>query len=178
VAERIAASIDAGIDALGRAVSWLNLGVVGLTFGVVVMRYAFGEGSIAVQEAVLWLHGTVFMLGASYALRHDAHVRVDLLYQRWSPQGRARADLAGTVFFLLPFCVFLAWISADYVTSAWAVHEGSREAGGLPGVFVLKTLIPLAAVLLGVQGIAVALRKLALLRGGAGDAAHGHPERL
>jgi TRAP-type mannitol/chloroaromatic compound transport system permease small subunit len=176
--ERIAGGIDAAIDALGRAVSWLTLAVVLLTFGVVVLRYVFGEGSIALQELVLWLHGAVFLLGASYALRHDAHVRVDLLYQRWSPRGRALADLAGTVLFLLPFCVLLAWVSADYVGRSWAIREGSKDAGGLPGVFLVKTLIPACGVLLGVQGIAVALRKVAILRGSGAAPVHGHPERL
>lgn len=176
--DRIAAAIDAGIDALGRAVAWLTLAVVLLTFGVVVLRYVFGKGSIALQDLVLWLHGAVFLLGASYALRHDAHVRVDILYQRWSPRGRALADLIGTLVFLLPFCVLLVWVSADYVGRSWAIREGSRDAGGLPGLFIVKTLIPACGVLLGVQGIAVALRKLAVLRGGAGATAHGHPERV
>ncbi|MFN7553020.1 MAG: TRAP transporter small permease subunit [Pseudomonadota bacterium] len=176
--ERIASGIDAAIDALGRAVSWLTLAVVLLTFGVVVLRYAFDQGSIALQDLVLWLHGAVFLVGASYALRHDAHVRVDILYQRWSPRGRALADLVGTLVFLLPFCVLLVWVSADYVASSWAVREGSKDAGGLPGVFLVKTLIPACGVLLGVQGIALALRKLAVLRGGAGAPTQGHPERL
>ncbi len=176
--ERIAGGIDAAIDALGRAVSWLTLGVVLLTFAVVVLRYAFDQGSIALQDLVLWLHGAVFLVGASYALRHDAHVRVDILYQRCSPRGRAIADLFGTLVFLLPFCVLLVWISADYVASSWAVREGSKDAGGLPGVFLVKTLIPISGVLLGLQGVAVALRKLAVLRGGASAPGHGHPERL
>ena len=176
--DRIAGGIEAAIDALGRAVSWLTLAVVLLTFGVVVLRYAFDLGSIALQDLVLWLHGAVFLLGASYALRHDAHVRVDILYQRWSPRGRAIADLVGTLAFLLPFCVLLVWVSADYVGRSWAIREGSKDAGGLPGLFLVKTLIPACGVLLGLQGIAVALRKLAVLRGSAGAPAHGHPERL
>jgi TRAP-type mannitol/chloroaromatic compound transport system permease small subunit len=176
--ERIAAGIDRAIDALGRAVSWLALAVVLLTFGVVVLRYAFDQGSLALQDLVLWLHGAVFLVGASYALRHDAHVRVDILYQRWSPRARAIADLFGTLVFLLPFCVLLVWVSADYVGRSWAIREGSKEIGGLPGLFLVKTLIPISGVLLGVQGIAVALRKITVLRGGAGTPAHGHPERL
>lgn len=176
--DRIAAGIDAAIDALGRAVSWLTLAVVLLTFGVVVLRYAFDQGSLAVQDLVLWLHGAVFLVGASYALRHDAHVRVDILYQRWSPRGRAIADLIGTLVFLLPFCVLLVWVSADYVGRSWAIREGSKDAGGLPGLFLVKTLIPACGVLLGLQGIAVALRKIAVLRGASAPPLHGHPERI
>jgi TRAP-type mannitol/chloroaromatic compound transport system permease small subunit len=166
-AARVAALIDALIDGLGRAVSWLTLGVVGLMFAVVVLRYALDFGSLAMQESVLWLHAIVFLIGASYALRHDAHVRVDILYQRWSPRGRALADLAGTLFLLLPFCTFLVYISLDYVGSAWSIREGSKDAGGLPGVFLLKTLIPISGVLLVLQGIAIVVRKVRVLRGGA-----------
>lgn len=163
--QRIADAIDAGVDALGRAVSWLSLLLVALAFGLVLARYAFGFGSIAGQEAVTWLHSLVFLLGAAYALRHGQHVRVDLFYQRFSPRGRALADLLGTVFFLLPFCSFMLWVSLDYVGASWGQREGSREPGGLPGVFLLKTLIPVAAALLALQGVSLALRAVLALRG-------------
>ena len=165
VMQRLANAIDAGVDALGRAVSWLSLLLVALAFGLVLARYAFGFGSIAGQEAVLWLHSLVFLLGAAFALRHGQHVRVDVLYQRFSTRGRALADLLGTLFFLLPFCVFMLWISLDYVGASWGQREGSREPGGLPGVFLLKTLIPIAAGLLAAQGLALALRAVLALRG-------------
>lgn len=163
---RFADSIEAGIDALGRAIAWLTLALVLLAFGLVLARYVFGAGSIAAQEALLWLHSLVFLLGASYALRHGQHVRVDLVYQRLGARGRAWIDLVGTLLFLLPFCAFLLWISLDYVGASWATREGSREPGGLPGVFVLKTLIPVAAAILALQGLALALRALLALRGG------------
>lgn len=163
--QRLANGIDAGVDALGRAVSWLTLVLVFLAFALVLARYAFGVGSIASQEAVLWLHSLVFLLGAAYALRHGQHVRVDLLYQRFSKRGKAIADLFGTLVFLLPFCGFMLWVSLDYVGASWAQHEGSREPGGLPGVFLLKTLIPVAAALLALQGISLALRAIQALRG-------------
>jgi TRAP-type mannitol/chloroaromatic compound transport system permease small subunit len=164
VIERWATAIDAGIDALGRGVAWLTLAMVGLAFALVLARYAFGLGSIAAQEAVLWLHSLVFLLGASYALRHGQHVRVDLIYQHLSLRARAWIDLLGTVIFLLPFCVFMLGISLDYVGASWATREGSREPGGLPGVFLLKTLIPVAAGVLALQGLAFALRALLALR--------------
>ena len=162
---RLADVIDRGIDALGRAVAWLTLPLVLLAFALVLARYAFGTGSIAGQEAVLWLHSLVFLVGASYALRHGQHVRVDLLYQRFSPRGRALADLVGTLLFLLPFCGFMLWVSLDYVAASWSQQEASREPGGLPGVFLLKTLIPIAAALLALQGLSLALRALQTWRG-------------
>lgn len=155
---RAAGVVDALNDAIGRACGWLALAMVGLVFALVLARYLFAAGSLAVQEAALWLHATVFMLGTAFALRHGEHVRVDIFQQGWSARGKARAELFGTLLFLLPFCAFMLWISLDYVVASWALREGSRESGGLPGVFVLKTLIPLTAVLLALQGLVLAWR--------------------
>jgi TRAP-type mannitol/chloroaromatic compound transport system permease small subunit len=160
----VAAAIDAVIGALGRAVGWLTLALVLLVFGLVLTRYAFAQGSIAAQDAVQWLHSLVFLLGAACALRHGQHVRVDLFYQRFSPRGRAWVDLLGTLLLLLPFCAFMLWISLDYVAASWSMREGAREPGGLPGVYLLKSVIPLAAALLVLQGVALALRALLALR--------------
>jgi len=110
------------------------------------------------QESVLYLHATVFMLGAAYTLKHDQHVRVDLFYRRIGPRGRAWVDLAGTLLLLVPVCLFILDSSWDYVREAWAIREASPEAGGLPGVYLLKSLIPAMAVLLLIQGVAMALR--------------------
>ena len=129
-----------------------------VTFLVVLLRYLFNSGSIAMQESALYLHATLFMLGAAWTLKIDGHVRVDVLYRHFSPHSKAVADLFGTLVFLLPTCGFLLWISLDYVEAAWRVHEGSPEAGGLPFVYLLKTLIPVTALLLIVQGISQLLR--------------------
>jgi TRAP-type mannitol/chloroaromatic compound transport system permease small subunit len=166
--QRWALLIDALSDRIGRGVAWLTLGTVGVTFAVVVLRYGLDWGSIAVQESVIYLHALVFMLGVSYTLRHDAHVRVDILYRDMSPRGRAWVDLSGSLVLLLPVCGFILWSSAGYVADAWLRLEGSREAGGLPLVFVLKGFIPLMAVLLALQGIAQALHSLQRLRSADG----------
>jgi len=100
----------------------------------------------------------VFMLGAAYTLRHDEHVRVDVLYRRMSDRSRAIVDLAGTVLFLLPLCGYLLYETVPYVESSWRVAERSREAGGLPALYLLKAVIPLMAVLLAIQGLATVLR--------------------
>lgn len=154
VAARLGAGISALNEFIGRSIAWLTLALVLLVFGLVGARYVFSIGSIAAQELALWLHSLVFLLGAAFTLKRDAHVRVDLVQQRLSMRGRALADLVGTLLFLLPFCVFLVWVSLDYVAMAWSPREGSREPGGLPGVYLLKALIPIAATLLGLQGIA------------------------
>jgi TRAP-type mannitol/chloroaromatic compound transport system permease small subunit len=125
----------------------------------VVLRYGLNLGSIALQESITYLHAMVFMLGAAYTLQRNEHVRVDIFYQRFSERRKALVDVAGTLLFLIPCCFFIFWVSLDYVAAAWSIHEGSREAGGLPAVFLLKTLIPITAVLLGLQGLAFGARR-------------------
>lgn len=162
---RIAHRIDQLSEWTGRAIAWLTLGMVIVTFAVVLLRYLFNIGWIALQESITYMHALVFMLGAAYTLRHDGHVRVDIFYQRLSPRGRAWIDLLGTLLLLLPVTLFLAWVSWDYVAASWALKEGSRETGGLPWVYLLKSAIPLMAVLLLLQGVSLALRSLLVLLG-------------
>jgi len=144
----------------GRAVSWLTLIMVLVTVTVVMLRYLFDAGSIALQESITYLHAVVFMLGAAYTLKHDGHVRVDIFYQKRSPRARAWVDLVGTLLLLMPVCIFILVSSLGYVSASWEIQEGSREAGGLDGVYLLKTTIPLMAVLMLLQGCAMALRSL------------------
>lgn len=167
--ERVAASIDSLAETTGRAVSWLTLllGIGGLL--VVVLRYAFDSGFIWMQESLTWMHALVFMLGAAYTLRHDEHVRVDVVYRRLAPRARAAIDLAGTLFFLLPLCGYLVFESLPYVEVSWRIAERSREAGGLPALYLLKSAIPLMAVLLAIQGVAQALRCVVALQRAGGD---------
>ena len=150
-------TIDQFSEWVGRTVAWLTLVVVVLTFVIVVLRYGFNIGSIAAQELVTFLHAMVFLLGAAYTLRWDGHVRVDIFYQRFSERRKALVDVVGTLLFLMPSCFFVFWISLDYVGASWSVYEGSREAGGLPAVYLLKSLIPLCALLLAVQGLALGI---------------------
>ncbi len=140
----------------GACIAWLTILMVLGTFVVVVLRYAFDLGWIAMQESITWMHAAVFMLGAAYTLREDEHVRVDIFYRRMPGKRRAIVDLIGTLVFLLPVSIFLAASSWDYVATSWAIQESSREAGGLPYPFVpiLKSLMPATAALLILQGIA------------------------
>ena len=156
--------IDRTIDAIGRGAAWLNIGMVAATGVVVVLRYAFDVGAIFLQESVVYLHGAAFLLGLSYALQHDDHVRVDVLYARLGDRAKTLIDVLGHVLFLLPLCVTVAVVSTPYAVRSWAVLEGSPEVGGVPAVFLLKTLIPVAAVLLFVQAAALAVRGLRRLR--------------
>lgn len=158
--QSLADKIDRLNDLIGRTLAWLTLGMVVVTFLVVLLRYAFSIGWISMQESITYMHALVFMLGAAYALLKGAHVRVDIFYQRASLTTRAWIDLLGSVLLLIPFCVFLIWASWDYVDHSWALLEGSREAGGLPGVFLLKTLIPAMAILMLLQGLSTILHSI------------------
>ena len=146
-------TIDKITEAIGKFISWFTLAMVLLTFLIVVMRYGFNIGSIAMQESVLYFHGLVFMLGAAYTLKADGHVRVDIFYQNFSEKNKALVNILGSVFLLLPVCVFIFFISFDYVATSWRILEKSPEAGGLPLVFINKSYLLLLAVTLSLQGL-------------------------
>jgi TRAP-type mannitol/chloroaromatic compound transport system permease small subunit len=125
----------------------------------------FDWNRIYIQESVVYLHAIIFLVGAAYTLKHDGHVRVDIFYREMRPKAKAWVNLLGTLFLLLPTCGFIFWVSWDYVASSWSIFEGSREAGGLPGVFMLKSVILVMAAMVVLQGIAEALRNLLVLSG-------------
>lgn len=135
-------------------------------FSVVVSRYVFAVGLIPAQETIWYMHGSLFMLGAGYTLLREGHVRVDVFYREGSAQKRAKIDLFGVIVFLLPTCIFILYSSLDYVYNSWRVLEGSTETNGIPTIFALKTVIPIAALLLLVQGVSMGLRCIITLQGG------------
>ncbi len=159
----IAAGIDALNEGIGRLLAWLTLAMVLLTFLVVVLRYGFDLGWIAMQETVTYLHALVFMGAAAYTLKRDGHVRVDIFYSKFSTRGQTWVDLGGTLFLLIPICLLILIGSFDYVATSWTRLEGSFETGGLPLVFVIKGFIPLFAGLLLLQAIARILHCLEVL---------------
>lgn len=163
-----AAIVDGFSEWLGKTVSWLTLMMVLVTCLVVILRYGFDLGWIAMQESVVYMHALVFLLGAAYTLKHDAHVRVDIVYQRFGPRLKALIDLFGTVLLLVPVCLFIAWSAWDYAADAWSVKEGSREAGGLGGVYLLKSAIVVFAATLLIQGVAQGVKALLVLTGQTG----------
>ncbi len=161
--KRMVDLIDAISEWLGRTVSWLTLAMVLITFMVVVLRYGFDYGRIALQESITYMHALVFMVAAGYTLKHDEHVRVDIFYRGMSPKAKALVDLMGSLLMLIPVCVFIIWISWEYVINAWALLEGSQEAGGLPLVFILKSMIPMLAIVLLLQSVSIIARSLLIL---------------
>jgi TRAP-type mannitol/chloroaromatic compound transport system permease small subunit len=165
--DTIATSIESISEWLGRATAWLVLAMVLLISYDVAMRYFFHSGSVAIQELEWHLFAVVFLFGAAYTLKHDAHVRVDVFYHsRWmNARRRAWVDLAGGVLFLLPFCLLIITTSWPFVISAYELGEGSPDAGGLPHRFILKGAIPVGFSLLMLQGLAMMIRSLQVIVG-------------
>ncbi|NOR80977.1 MAG: TRAP transporter small permease subunit [Methyloprofundus sp.] len=155
--------IDSLNERVGRFVSWLVLALVLVTFCIVVLRYLFDLSWVMMQESMIYLHGLIFMLGAAYTLKHEGHVRVDIVYQRCTPTVKAWIDLLGTLFLLLPVVGFILWSSWDYVMNSWDILEASRNSGGLPFVYLLKTCLLLMSGLLLLQGLSLLMSKVIYL---------------
>ncbi|MCP3908748.1 MAG: TRAP transporter small permease subunit [Oceanicoccus sp.] len=161
--------IDQLSELTGRVLAWLSLLMMVLLCLVVILRYGFEIGSIGLQEGVTYLHASIFMLGAAYTLKHDGHVRVDIFYRNFSPRSKAWINSLGGIIFLLPLCVYIFFISWDFVLQSWAIGEVSTEPGGIPAVFLLKSLIPIMAINLGLQALADILRSALVLVEAAND---------
>jgi TRAP-type mannitol/chloroaromatic compound transport system permease small subunit len=152
--------LDGFSQVIGMALRWLALAMVLIQFLIVVARYVFGLSDVAVQESVLYLHATLFMLGAGYTLLVNAHVRVDIFYSRLGSTGQRRIDLLGHLFLLMPTMVTLMYWSWPAVTNSWGILEGPISVGGIKAVFLLKSLIPAFAVLLLLQSASEVIRIL------------------
>ena len=158
-------TIEVISEVLGKWVSRLSLFMVIVMFLVVVLRYAFSLGWEGMQQSVTYMYAVFFLLGISYTQKHHGHVRVDIFYQNFPPKGKALVDLVGTLLLMLPMCGFIFWNSLDFVLLSWQTMESSNTAGGLPGVFILKSFLLVMPVLLFLQGIAQILKILLWLRG-------------
>jgi TRAP-type mannitol/chloroaromatic compound transport system permease small subunit len=165
----VARTIDNITERLGRLVFWLTLAMVLLGALNAIARKAgqyFGATltSNAFVELQWYMFGAVFLLGAGYALKHNAHVRVDVLYGRLDSRKKAYIDVAGTILFLLPFCILVQFVSWPAVINSWQVWEQSPDPDGLPR-YPIKTLIPVAFFFVTLQGISHLIKKLAFLKG-------------
>ena len=132
----------------GYLASWLIAIMMLLTVAIVVLRYGFNFSSIALQEAASYCHASAFLLACAYTLRADEHVRVDIFYASMSPRQQAWVNSLGSLCLLLPFAVFCLYSGWQFFIAAWQIQESSSEPGGLPFVYLLKGLIPLAMLLL------------------------------
>jgi TRAP-type mannitol/chloroaromatic compound transport system permease small subunit len=153
-----ARAIDAVSITVADAVRWAALALVIVTAVIVIQRYVFGISITKLQESVIYLHAILFLLSAAAALLTGGHVRVDIIYSNLTEKGKAWTDLAGTYLALIPMSWLILETSRSYVGGAWRILERSRESDGLPLVFLLKTSIPLFAVMMILQGLSMASR--------------------
>ncbi len=158
--------LDAVSEYSGRAVSWLTAAMVAVVCFDVVTRYFLKSSSVAVAELEWHLFAIIFLLGAAYTLKHDRHVRVDVLYTRFSPKQKAWVDLLGCLIFLIPFCLLVFWFSQTFVSNAFTIRETSPDPGGLPARYILKACIPLGFFLVFLQGLSGALKSIHTIRTG------------
>ena len=162
----LARAIDRLNETIGVTVALLALLLVLVEFTVVLMRYVFGVGSVKMQESIVYMHAIIFMVAGGYTLLHNGHVRCDIFYAAAAPRRQALIDLIGVAVFLLPTCALIAWAAWPYVTQAWAVQEGSPEGSlGIPGVYLLKSVILVFAGLVALQGLALAIHSALRLAG-------------
>lgn len=158
--QQLVRTLDGFSHLVGMVIRWLALAMVLVQFGIVVARYVFGLSDVAVQESVLYMHATLFMLGAGYTLLVNGHVRVDIFYSRLGPTGQRRIDLLGHVFLLMPTMVAVIYWSWPAVTNSWSILEGPISVGGIKAVYLLKSLIPAFAILLLLQSASDVMRLL------------------
>lgn len=145
---------------VGAIAAVLTIFMVLNVFVVVALRYGFSMGRIWMQELYVWTHAFVFLAASGYTFREDGHVRIDLIYGKRSPRTKAIINLIGSIIFALPFLVFLTKWSWPIVARSFANMERSSEAGGLPGLFVLKGAILLFCITMGLQVLALMARCL------------------
>lgn len=150
----------------GKVCSWFVALMVLVTCLVVVMRYGLDMGSVFLQDVVLYLHGGLFLLGAAFALKRGAHVRVDIFYRNFSTSKKALVDLLGNLIFLQPICWTILLYSWGYVEFSWRIMEVSPEPDGLPFVYVQKSLLIVVAILLALQSISEILKSLLIIKHG------------
>jgi TRAP-type mannitol/chloroaromatic compound transport system permease small subunit len=157
--------IDAINERIGKLTAWLTTILVLLFCYDVITRYVFNTSSVAMFELEWHLFSIVFLVGAGYTLKHDRHVRVDILYAKFSPKGKALVNLLGTLLFLIPFCILVFRGTIPYIELSWKIGEGSSDAGGLPHRYIIKSFMLLGFLLLFLQGISVVCKALVVLIG-------------
>jgi len=152
--------VDSVNEKLGIFASWITTLMVLVVCYDVVTRYLLKKSSVAVQEMEWHLFAIVFLIGAAYTLKHDRHVRVDVLYMKFKPKIKAWVNLLGSLIFLIPVCLIGIWSSFNFMANSFLIGEGSPDPGGLPARYVLKAVIPFSFLLLLLQGLSLSFRSL------------------
>lgn len=157
---RLEKRINKFSDAIGTLAAFLLLGLLANVFYDVIMRYLFNDVSIGMQELEWHLYATIFLLGITYTLNQNAHVRVDIIYEQLSPKKQAFIDISGTLFFLLPFCLLVAYYGIGFAYESYSLGEGSGDPGGLPHRWIIKSMISLSFIFVIIASVGFMLRAL------------------
>lgn len=160
----ISRRIDSLSERIGRLVMWGVLAATLVATGNALAKHFLGQGSNAWLEAQWYLFGALFLLGGGYTLKHNGHVRIDVIQQRLSARTQAWIDLLGGLLFLLPFAGLLAWLSWPLFIESWRIHEVSPDDGGLLR-WPIKLMLPLGFGLLFLQGVSEIIKRIGVLRG-------------
>ena len=152
--------IDNLIERISDFLMLLLLTMIMMIFISVICRFFFNINFVALQELIMYFHATIFMFGISYALKKDAHVKIDIIYNILPKKIKTYISIASILLFILPMSIFLIYISIGMTIQSWSIFEGSSEAGGLDLVFILKTIIPLTGILILLQSISQLLKIL------------------
>lgn len=162
-AAKLAGGIDIFVDLVGRATSWLALGIALVMGANVLLRYAFSYGFIWAQELEWHIFVPICLFGMSYALLHGEHVRVDVLFQYFTPRNKHLVD-AVAAFISMAFCIIVIWLSLPYVYQSWSIGEGTANPGGIEYRYIVKSLIPIGFAVLLLQSLSQAIKSIAGLR--------------
>ncbi|MBD1388824.1 TRAP transporter small permease subunit [Neiella sp. HB171785] len=162
--------LDRSIEALAKKLAWASVILMLLMVAIVLLRYGFNIGWIALQDSTLFVHALIFMGGAGYTLQRDKHVRVDVFYRHFERKTQAWVNLLGALFLILPVIGFIAVSSEPFIMMSWQMQESSPEAGGMPGFFILKSYLWLLCGLMALQTIAEIIKAIQHIRRGGVEA--------
>ena len=155
---KVVRAIDRFTDVTGVCVSWLNVPLVLAVAFEVIARYAFGAPTIWSFDVTYMLYGTIFMLGAAYALHKGAHIRTDFFYEKWSVRTKGMVDSISYVVFFFPSLIMLLAASANEAWYAFTIHETSEQTPWRPILWPYKSVVPLTCVLLLIQGVSETIK--------------------
>ncbi len=145
--------LDALANTTGRSLAWLALIMAVVVTIIVFLRKLAGFGSVGAQESVVYMHAFLIMLTSAYTLCQDAHVRVDIFYRRYTTLQKAWVNCIGSTVLLLPLALSIVAVSWEFVIDSWVNREASADAGGIPAVYLLKTVLLVNGLLLALQAI-------------------------
>jgi TRAP-type mannitol/chloroaromatic compound transport system permease small subunit len=161
----LARRIDALQERVGRVASFITLAMVLVVFGDVVLRYGLSKSSVFTQELEWHLFAVSYLLAAGYTMLYDEHVRVDIVYSRWSPRRRAWANFLFAWIFFFPSVLLVIYTALPFIRNSFAVNEGSPDPGGVPARWLLKSMIVIGFALLGLQGVSETIKNYYVARG-------------